>query len=81
MPEDNYEHAPTWNILKNVYVEELVITSKHLSLLLRLPVKVKVTSDEWEELRKLAFERQQYLQSLSTLVNEEILVKVSKKVA
>ena len=72
--DGNYDRA--WNLLKNAFSDKRLIISRHLSLLLRLPVQEKETA---EGLRRLADEAQQHLESLKTLgieLNEEIVVQI-----
>lgn len=70
--DDNYQRA--WDLLQKAYEDARTLISRHLSLLLRLPVQDKETSTG---LIALADESQQHLQSLNSLgveVNDEILV-------
>lgn len=69
----NYKRV--WNLLERSYADNRLIISRHLSLLLRLPVQEKENS---EGLRKLADDTLQHVESLATLgvtVTEEILVQ------
>ena len=72
--DGNYDRA--WKLLQSAYADKRLIISRHLSLLLRLPVQDKESA---EGLRRLADETQQHLESLKTLdvhVNEEIVVQI-----
>ena len=72
--DGNYDRA--WKLLQSAYADKRLIISRHLSLLLRLPVQDKETA---EGSRRLADETQQHLESLKTLdahINEEILVQI-----
>ena len=72
--DGNYDRA--WNLLQSAFSDRRLIISRHLSLLLRLPVQGKESA---EGLRCLADEAQQHLESLKTLgieVNEEIVVQI-----
>ena len=71
--DDNYQRA--WTILKKAYADDRLIISKHLNLILSLPVQHRESADG---LRKLADDTQQHVESLSSLgvnVTEEILVQ------
>lgn len=70
--EENYTRA--WELLEKIYADKRLIISLHLSLILRLPVQEKQTS---EGLIKLADETQHMLSlaSLGVNVSEEILVQ------
>ena len=71
--DENYHRA--WTLLEKAYADERLIISKHLSLLLRLPVQTKETA---EGLCKLADDTLQHVESLAALgvnVSEEILVQ------
>lgn len=72
--DGNYDRA--WNLLQSAFSDKRLIISRHLSLLLRLPVQEKESA---EGLRRLADEAQQHLESLKTLevnLNEEIVVQI-----
>lgn len=72
--DDNYVRA--WKLLTSAYADKGLIISRHLILLLRLPVQEKESS---VGLRRLADETQQHLESLKTLVvniSEEIVVQI-----
>ncbi|XP_043474407.1 uncharacterized protein LOC122506352 [Leptopilina heterotoma] len=71
--ENNYLQA--WELLEKTNGDKRLIISRHLSLILRLPVQEKQTS---EGLIKLADETQQHrlsLMSLGVNISEEILVQ------
>ncbi|XP_033223491.1 uncharacterized protein LOC117177107 [Belonocnema kinseyi] len=71
--EENYNRA--WQLLEKTYQDTRLIISRHLSLILRLPVQEKQTS---EGLIKLADDTQQHMLSLASLglkISEEILVQ------
>ncbi|XP_033229608.1 uncharacterized protein LOC117181150 [Belonocnema kinseyi] len=65
-----------WNLLPSAFFDKRLVISRHLSLLLRLPVQEKESS---EGLRRLADETQQRLESLKTSevnLNEEIVMQI-----
>lgn len=70
---ENYERA--WKLLKDSYQDERIIISRHLSLLLRMPVQETETA---AGLTRLADETQQHvllLKSLDVDVGEHIIVQ------
>ena len=72
MTGDNYSRA--WDLLKKAYEDKRMLISRHLILLLRLPVQEKET---YEGLIVLADETMQHIQSLESLdvkINPEIIV-------
>ena len=72
--DGNYDRA--WKLLKSAYADKRLIISRHLSLLLRLPIQEKESA---EGLRRLADETQQHIESLKSLeinLNEEIVVQI-----
>ncbi|XP_033213814.1 uncharacterized protein LOC117170880 [Belonocnema kinseyi] len=71
--EENYNGA--WQLLEKTCQDTRIIISRHLSLIMRLPVQEKQTS---EGLIKLADDTQQHMLSLASLgvkISEEILVQ------
>ncbi|XP_043471749.1 uncharacterized protein LOC122504631 [Leptopilina heterotoma] len=72
--EDNYERA--WKLLQKSYEDKRILISRHLSLLLRLPIQEK---ESYTGLISLADESQQHLQSLASLgvnVTHEIVIAI-----
>ena len=72
--EENFERA--WNLLRKSYEDKRTLISRHLSLLLQLPVQEK---ESYQGLIILADESQQHLQSLASLgvnVTQEMVVAI-----
>ncbi|XP_033218399.1 uncharacterized protein LOC117173861 [Belonocnema kinseyi] len=72
--EENYDRA--WSLLEKSYEDKRSLISRHLSLLLRLPVQEE---EYYKGLITLADESQQHLQSLATLgvnLSPEIVVAI-----
>lgn len=72
--EDNYERA--WNLLERSYDDFRMLISRHMSLLLHLPMQDKENA---KGLMTLADESQQHVQSLATLgveLTPEIVVQI-----
>ncbi|XP_033220906.1 uncharacterized protein LOC117175308 [Belonocnema kinseyi] len=71
--EENYNRV--WQLLEKTYQDTRLIISRHLSLILRLPVQEKQTS---EVLIKLSDDTQHHMLSLASLgvkISKEILVQ------
>jgi len=73
---DGINYSNAWNILERSYEVKRVLISRHLSLILNLPVIEKETSSS---LSKLADDAQQHVASLNTLgvsVGSEMIVHI-----
>ncbi|XP_033222821.1 uncharacterized protein LOC117176677 [Belonocnema kinseyi] len=71
---ENFDRA--WNLLRKSYEDKRTLISRHLSLLLRLPVQ---ETESYQGLIALADESQQHLQSLASLgvnVSHEMIVAI-----
>lgn len=72
--EENYSRA--WGVLLNAYEDRRLLISRHMSLLLRIPVQEKET---YQGLILLADESQQHVQSLASLginITPEMVVTI-----
>ena len=71
--DENYLRA--WTLLEKAYADERLIVSKHLSLLLKLPVQTKETTEGLCELSDDTLQHVESLAALGVNVSEEILVQ------
>ena len=72
--EENFQHA--WDLVQKSYEDKRTLISRHLSLLLRLPIQ---ESESYKGLMTLANKSQQHLQSLASLgvnVGQEMVVAI-----